>query len=167
MSLDGFIAGPNGELDWLEKVDKLDGEDFGYAEFMGSVDALIMGRRTYEAVAGMGIGWPYALPVVVMSTTVTEVPLEFAQCEISSNTPEEMIAEAQSRGWSKLYIDGGQLVSSFVNKGLLDELIVSVLPVALGRGIGVFDGLDESQWLKHESTTTFDNGMVQLKYTKR
>ena len=166
MSLDGFIAGPNDELDWLEQVDKLEGEDFGYAEFMGSVDALIMGRRTFETIANLGVGWPYPLPVIVMSSSVTELPAEFAQCEVSANTPAAMISEAESRGWSKLYIDGGQLVASFLNEGLLDELIVSVLPVALGSGISLFAGLDGSQWLNHQSTRTFDNGMVQLRYTK-
>lgn len=166
MSLDGFIAGPNGELDWLERVDKIEGEDFGYAEFMASVDALIMGRRTYDAVANMGIGWPYALPVIVMSSSVTEVREDFPLCEVSANTPREMIAEAERRGWSKLYIDGGLVVSSFLNEGLLDELIVSILPVALGRGTALFAGLNENQWLTHEATKTFDNGMVQLRYSK-
>ena len=167
MSLDGFIAGPNDELDWLEQVDKLEGEDFGYAEFMESVDALIMGRRTYQTVADLGVGWPYALPVVVMSSRVIEVPDEVAQCEVSSNTPAAMISEAEDRGWSKLYIDGGQLVSSFLNEGLLDELIVSVLPVALGSGISAFAGLVGNHWLNHESTKTIDNGMVQLRYSKK
>ena len=166
MSLDGFIAGPNDELDWLEQVDKLQGEDFGYGEFMGSIDALIMGRRTYETIANLGIGWPYPLPVIVMSSSVTEVPDEFAQCEVSTSTPEAMISEAEARGWSKLYIDGGQLVSSFLNAGLHDELIVSVLPLALGKGVSVFAGLVGNHWLNHQSTTTFDNGMVQLRYTK-
>ena len=167
MSLDGFIAGPNGELDWLEQVDVIDGEDFGYVAFMGSVDALIMGRRTYEIVANMPIPWPYTLPVVVMSSSVTAIPGEIAPLEVFAGTPAEMVQEARNRGWSKLYIDGGLLVSSFVNERLLDELIVSVLPVALGSGTALFAGLDGHHWLKHEETTTFSNGMVQLRYTKK
>lgn len=165
MSLDGFIAGPNDELDWLEGVEAIAGEDFGFGAFMTSVDALVMGRRTFEAVLGFDIPWPYAKPILVMSSSLQQIPERATDSELFAGDPAAAIAEAADRGWTKLYIDGGRLVSSFINEGLLDELVVSVLPVALGTGIPVFGALEKLTWFSHVSTTTFDNGMVQTTYT--
>lgn len=167
MSLDGFIAGPNDELDWLDELEHSDGVDYGYAAFMDSIDALVMGRRTFETVVGLVEEWPYDKPVVVMSSTLNELPDHVSNCEIFSGSPAEVIAQAQSRGWTKLYVDGGKLASSFLNDRLLDELIVSVLPVALGDGISVFGGLSDHTWFDHVSTEAFANGMVQHVYRAR
>lgn len=167
MSLDGFIAGPNDELDWLDELDHIDGVDYGYAQFMASVDALIMGRRTFETVIGLVEEWPYDKPVLVMSSTLTELPNHASGCEIFGGTPAEAIAECKSRGWSKLYVDGGKLASGFANEKLLDELIISVLPVALGEGVAVFGALTDHTWFDHVSTESFANGMVQHTYKPR
>ena len=166
MSLDGFIAGPNDELDWLDEPEHSDGVDYGYAAFMDSVDALVMGRRTFETVTGLVEEWPYDKPVIVMSATLTELPAHVTRSEIFSGSPAEVVALAEERGWASLYVDGGKLASSFLNDGLLDELIVSVLPVALGTGVPVFGALADHTWLKLASTESFDNGMVQLRYTR-
>ena len=167
MSLDGFIAGPNDELDWLDELEHIEGVDYGYAEFMASVDALVMGRRTFETVLGLVEEWPYDKPVLVMSRTLSELPEHVSGCELFSGSPTDVIAEAESRGWSKLYVDGGKLASSFANDGLLDELIVSVLPVALGEGVAVFGALTDHTWFDLVGTETFDNGMVQHTYKPR
>lgn len=167
MSLDGFIAGPNDELDWLDELDHIPGVDYGYGAFMATVDALVMGRRTFETVVGLVEEWPYDKPVIVMSSTLSELPSHVRECEIFSGSPAEVVAVANERGWSKLYVDGGSLASSFANEGLLDELIVSVLPVALGTGISMFSTLADHTWLSLESTESFANGMVQHTYTLR
>lgn len=167
MSLDGFIAGPKDELDWLDELDHIEGVDYGYADFMASVDALVMGRRTFETVIGLVEEWPYDKPVLVMSRTLTELPDHATGCEIFAGTPAEVVGEAEGRGWTNLYIDGGKLASSFLNAGLLDELIVSVLPVALGEGVPVFGALAEHTWFDHISTESFDNGMIQHRYKSR
>ncbi len=167
MSLDGFIAGPNDELDWLDELDHIEGVDYGYADFMSSIDALVMGRRTFETVMGLVEVWPYDKPVLVMSRTLTQLPEHATACEIFSGSPAEVVADAEGRGWSRLYVDGGKLASSFANDGLLDELIVSVLPVALGVGIPVFGALADHTWFHHVRTASFDNGMVQHVYKPR
>ena len=167
MSLDGFIAGPNDELDWLDELDVPEGVDYGYGELMSSVDALVMGRRTFETVMGLVEKWPYEKPVMVMSRTLAEVPDRETGCEIFNGSPADVVALAETRGWSKLYVDGGQLASSFANDGLLDELIVSVLPVALGSGVKVFGALGDHTWFDHVSTEVFANGMVQQRYRPR
>ncbi len=167
MSLDGFIAGPNDELDWLDELEHIDGVDYGYGEFMASVDALVMGRRTFDTVIGLVEEWPYDKPVMVMSRTRTELPDDATGCEIFNGSPANVVAEAETRGWSTLYVDGGQLASSFANDGLLDELIVSVLPVALGEGVSVFGSLAEHTWFDLQSSKKFANGMVQSTYKCR
>ena len=167
MSLDGFIAGPNDELDWLDELDHIEGVDYGYGEFIASIDAIVMGRRTFETVMGLVDEWPFTKPVVVMSRTLAELPEHAIDCEIFAGTPAEVIAAGRDRGWSKLYIDGGRLSSSFVNDGLLDELIVSVLPVLLGTGVPIFGELANPVWLQHVSTEVFENGMVQHSYQRR
>lgn len=164
MSLDGFIAGPNGELDWLEKISPPPGNDMGYGALITSVDALIMGSSTFDVVANFDGPWPYSLPVIVMSQSMTELPAGTTDTELTSKSPTDLVAELSERGLSHLYIDGGAVVASFVADGLLDELIVTQLPVVLGQGVPLMRGLGKRLWLEHDSTEVFDNGFVQTRY---
>ena len=164
MSLDGFIAGPNGELDWLDHVPAPPGNDMGYGALIESVDAIVMGSVTFDVVAGFGGDWPYTVPVIVMSKSMTELPAEVGDVELTSLEPAELIEELASRGMTHLYIDGGAVVRSFLEAELLDELITTVLPVVLGNGIQVFGGVRETAWFEHVSSEVFDNGFVQSRY---
>ena len=164
MSLDGFIAGPDNELDWLEKIPPPPGNDMGYGALMNSVDALVMGTGTFEVVAGFEGPWPYELPVVVMSKSLAQLPEKATNAELTTASPEELISELADRGMSRLYIDGGAIVASFAASGLLDELIVTQLPVVLGAGIPLMRGLLEPLWLEHRSTEVLENGFVQTHY---
>lgn len=165
MSLDGFIAGPNGELDWLDKIPAPPGNDMGFGTLIESVDALVMGSGTFGVVAGFDGPWPYSLPVIVMSRSMTTLPAHAIDTELTSASPTDLVAELTERGMSHLYVDGGAVVASFVADGLLDELIVTQLPVILGQGIALMAGLDEHLWLQHGATEVFDNGFVQSRYT--
>ena len=167
MSLDGFIAGPNDELDWLDEMPPIEGEDYGYLAFTSDVDALVMGRRTFETVVALVDEWPWNKPVVVMSSSMTELPDNAKDCEIFRGSPKALANLAEGRRWKKIYIDGGQLVSSFINTGLLCSMIVSILPVVRGEGIPLLGGLDAPQWLDHLATKTYQNGMVQLTYERK
>lgn len=164
MSLDGFIAGPNGELDWLDKIPAPPGNDMGYGELIKSVDALVMGSGTFEVVANFDGPWPYSLPVIVMSKSLTNLPAKAEQTELTSASPETLVAELAQRGLTRLYIDGGAVVSSFATAGLLDELIVTQIPVVLGDGIPLMREMPEPLWLGHRSTEVFENGFVQTRY---
>lgn len=164
MSIDGLIAGPNDELDWLDEVESVEGQDYGYHSFISDVDALVMGRRTFETVMGLVEEWPWDRPVVVMSRSGTELPEIARDAEVFAGTPEQLISLAQQREWSKLYVDGGRLVASFLNAGLLDELTVTILPTLRGVGVSVVGGLELPKWLQHVSTRTYENGMVQISY---
>ena len=165
MSLDGFIAGPSGELDWLDKIPPPPDNDMGFGALMSSIDALVMGRSTFEFVASFDGDWPYTKPVVVMSASLTETPSHAVDTELTAKSPADLCAELTDRGWSKLYVDGGAVVASFHEAGLLDELIVTVLPVVLGDGVRLMGGLVEPAWLTLQSSEAFDNDFVQLRYT--
>ena len=111
-SLDGYIAGPDGDLDWLNNIPNPENDDFGFAYFLNQIDAIVMGRNTYEKVLSFGM-WPYSKPVFVASSTMQSVPSEYAdKVEIVNLIPTEIIKMLKSRDMSDLYIDGGALIQS-------------------------------------------------------
>ena len=166
MSLDGYIAGPNDDLAWLDEPANPTESDYGFFTFMDSVDAVVMGRNTFSVVAGFDGPWPYSKPLVVASSSLTDVPDNAIDTEIFSGSPAKIIELATERGWSKLYIDGGALVTSFLNDGLLDELTTTVLPVALGGGVRLFGSLNAYAWFEHAGTTVINDTLVQTTYRR-
>ena len=166
-SLDGFIARSNGSIDWLESLNKSvpAGEDCGYAHFMEGVDALIMGRRTFETILTFP-QWPYGeKPVLVVSRTLQRLPsLLPSQVELTRATPAEIAFNANSRGWRRLYIDGGELVQSFLRAGLLSELTMTTVPVLLGSGRRLFGELEQDVLLRLKSSVAYPFGFVQSVY---
>jgi dihydrofolate reductase len=162
MSLDGFIAGPDDELDWLERGGPP--EDHGFAEFFASVDALLVGRRTWEVVSRFPT-WPYQdKPLHVL----TRRPAQGSHGErFVEGDPAQVLATLGDRGIRRVYVDGGKVVSQFLAAGLLDELTVSILPVVIGRGIRLFEDAGPERWLDLASSRAFGSGMVQLRYVAR
>jgi dihydrofolate reductase len=168
-SLDGFIARENGGLDWLpgSQGDESDengdsAEDYGYQEFMDSVDVLVMGRNTYETVLSFG-EWPFeGRRVVVLSGTLSQDQPE--NVEVMSGSPPEIFESLQESGAEHLYIDGGKTIQGFLNAGLIHELIITVVPVLIGTGIPLFGPLDQDVQLQHVETRSFPNGFVQSRY---
>jgi dihydrofolate reductase len=163
MSLDGFIAGPNDELDWLERGGGPP-EDHGYEPFFASVDALLIGRRTWEVVRDFS-RWPYdEKPVAVL----THRPGEARHGErFLAGTPTAVLERLGAEGFRRVYVDGGQVVSQVLAAGLLDALTVSILPVVLGRGIRLFQETGRERWLSLAGSQVFSSGMVQLRYVAR
>ena len=166
MSLDGFIAGPDHDLGWLDVLPPPANNDMGYSALMASVDALVMGRVTFDVVSGFDIPWPYTKPVVVMSKSMTDISANIDNVEVTALEPVALVTDLDARGMSKLYIDGGQVVTSFLQAGLLDELIVTVVPVVLGSGIRLFGELNQPHWFETTTSETFENGMVQTTYRR-
>lgn len=161
-SLDGFIARPDGGLDWLPIGG---GEPHGYAEFIASVDALVIGRGTFETVLAFD-EWPYGgKPVVVLSTTLSEVTVPpGAVCEVMSGDPSEIVARLARRGLKHLYVDGGVTIQRFLEAGLIQRMTITRIPVLLGAGIPLFGALSRDVWLEHVATRSFAGGMVQSEY---
>lgn len=162
-SLDGFIARPDGSIDWLGEPSD-DGEDYGYQKFIDAVDFLVMGRNTYEKVLSFG-QWPYVKPVVVLTSRSLDIPSDIAsKVETISGLPSEVVDELSRRGAKHLYIDGGKTVQSFLKAGLIQRIIITRIPVLLGEGIPLFGPLDGDIRLRHVDTQSFADGNVQCEY---
>ncbi len=165
-SLDGYIAADDGDLSWLDASPPPEGVDFGWAAFNERVDAILMGRGTYEAVHGMNLDeWPYELPVFVASTSLSSVPDEYeGKVELITGTPEQLVQLMAERGHNSIYVDGGVLITSFLNAGLIDELTITRVPMLLGSGFPLFGALDSPIQLEHVSTQSWSNGFAQSTY---
>ena len=170
-SLDGFIARENGDLDWLPGADRSHVEvnpedgDFGYQAFIDSVDVLVMGRGTFEKVLSFG-AWPYGSKrVVVLSSQLTQLPDGLPQTvELKSGLPVDVVKELAASGAHHLYIDGGKTIQAFLNAGLIQELIITRIPILIGSGLPLFGPVQQDLQLRHIETRAFSNGFVQSKY---
>jgi len=160
-SLDGFIARKDGALDWLP----VECEPHGYDEFMATVDAIVIGRNTFETVLNFG-GWAYGQkPVVVLSTTLAKLKLpDGAVCDLMCGTPDEIVSRLAERDFKHLYIDGGITIQKFLDAGLIQRLVLTRIPVLLGSGIPLFGPLLHDIQLKHEATRSYPSGLVQSEY---
>jgi dihydrofolate reductase len=160
MSLDGFIAGPHDELDWLERGGGPP-EDHGYAAFFASVDALLVGRRTWEVVRGFP-EWPYGGKAVHV---LSHRPGEARHGErFHAGPPADVLEALGAEGVRRVYVDGGAVVSQHLAAGLLDELTISILPVVLGAGIRLFQEAGPERWLTLRESRSWPSGLVQLHY---
>ncbi|MBJ3784808.1 dihydrofolate reductase family protein [Devosia sediminis] len=164
-SLDGFIARKNDDIAWLADYPTL-GEDHGFNAHMARVDGVVMGRGTYEVIKHMR-PWYYSKPVVVLSTSLTQadIPEEIAdKVEVMKATPEEAMRTLGERGWKAAYVDGGSVIQSFLRAGLIEDLVISRIPVLIGEGISLFGPLDADLMLEHVDTKAFPSGLVQSLY---
>lgn len=164
-TIDGFIAREEGDVSWLDDYDQDPGEDCGFGSFFASVDCLVMGRKTFEKVLSFG-EWPYGdKKVVVLSSNDVEIPEELSSTvECMSGSPMEIVERLSQRGFEHLYIDGGATIRGFLAAGMVDSLILTRVPLVLGSGISLFDGLAEEIPLQHVATQSFPNGLVQDEY---
>ena len=161
-SLDGFIARVNGALDWLPAAG---GEPHGYPEFMAMIDAIVMGRKTFETVLSFD-AWPFGqTPVVVLTTRPSEIAApEGAVCDAMSGAPHEIVEKLAERGLNHLYIDGGVTIQRFLEAGLIQRVIIMRIPVVLGAGIPLFGPVSRDIRLEHVATRSYPSGLVQSEY---
>jgi len=165
-SLDGFIARKNGGLDWLPGSDGMaGGEDYGYHEFFGSIDTLVIGRKTYETVSSFK-AWPYhGKKVVILSSGYPKSKMFLAEgVEGVSSSPRELVRQLEVEGSRQVYVDGGKTIQGFLQAGLIQEMTITRIPVLIGDGIPLFGPLAHDLKLRHVSTRSFANGFVQSKY---
>lgn len=166
-SLDGFIARRDGSIDWLNEAQGLipEGEDCGFKEFMDSVDVLVIGRKTFEQVLSFG-QWPYGqTKMVVLSHNTVEIPDNLPPCVSCSSEPPQVLLERLSeQGAKHAYVDGGKTIHSFLAESLIDEFIITRIPILIGDGIPLFDSIQNDIQLEHIHTTAFDFGLVQSTY---
>jgi len=162
-SLDGFIARNDGTFDFLPAGG---GEPHGYTEFMATVDALVIGRHTFDTVAAFD-AWPYAKPVFVLSSRALSPTLPGVLVERLAGPPAVVVAELAARGIAHIYVDGGITIQRFLEAGLIDRLIVTRVPVLIGTGIPLFGAVSRDVLLTHVATRQYASGLVQSEYAVR
>lgn len=167
-SLDGFIADKNGEIDWLHSVPNPENNDMGYLDFMSCIDALLMGRKTYETVVGFDIDWPYNKPVFVLSTSLNEIPNKLIdKVFLVNGTLPEIVEQVHTKGFFRLYIDGGTTIQNFLKADLIDELIITTIPILLGGGSTLFSDLPNKLEFDLITSKTYLNQVTQNHYKRK
>lgn len=167
-SLDGCIAGPRGELEWLRAYEKPE-EDYGYDAFLAGIDALVMGRATYSATRDLAGAWPYDdRPVWVLSRTRSTPADAPAAVRFTKETPAALAARWKALGRRRTWlVGGGETAAAFEQAGLVDELVLTRVPVTLGAGIGLFGSRREPPpSLRHAGSTPLANGLVQERWVR-
>jgi dihydrofolate reductase len=166
-SLDGFISRVNGSIDWLDQANLVvpEGEDCGYKAFMSTVDALVMGRNTFEQVLTFE-KWPYGTtPVVVLSHQQAIIPSEIADTVTrSQESPSAIVSRLSTSGIRHIYVDGGRTIQSFLAAGLIDEIAITIIPILLGTGRPLFGPLPHDIHLIHVQSKSYEFGFVQHQY---
>jgi dihydrofolate reductase len=163
-SVDGFIARRNGDLDWLPAGG---GEPHGYDEFMATVDALVIGRKTFETVLTFE-AWPYGDKRVVVlsrhSVDLSAVAARGGVVEQMAGPPAEIVSRLAASGAHHLYVDGGVTIQGFLRAGLIERLIITRVPVLIGEGVPLFGALPGDIRLRHVATRHYPSGLVQSEY---
>lgn len=167
-SLDGYIARPDGDIDWLLQRDD-PREDHGYDAFIADKDAIVMGRGSYEKVATFGT-WPYDRPVLVLSRELTGLPVPDAlrgKVRFADLAPADAMRELERDGARRVYVDGGQVVRAFLRAGLIADMVITTVPVLIGAGRPLFGALAGDLDLTLVASRRFPSGLVQSTYRLR
>jgi dihydrofolate reductase len=160
-SVDGFLARPDGTLDFLPPGG---GEPHGYDEFIATVDAIVIGRKTFETVLAME-SWPYENKrVVVLSSRKLDLSAARGAVEQMSGSPAEIVDQLAASGAHHLYVDGGITIQEFLRAGLVQRLVITRVPVLIGEGIPLFGTVPHDIRLRHVATRHYPSGLVQSEY---
>jgi len=165
-SLDSFIARKNGDIDWLTQFAN-DEAIHSYEEFMKRIDAIVIGRGTFEKVLSFP-SWPYEKKVFVLSSTMKQLPdkLRDYQVTLLSMKPEELLSYLSGMGYLNIYIDGGKVIQDFLKEDMIDELIIAKAPILIGSGIPLFDYIHTDLPFKHIRTEVQSNGLIRSYYKR-
>jgi len=164
-SLDGFIARKDGAIDWLVQFENQE-VNKTYAEFINEIDAMVIGRGTFEKVLTFPF-WPYEQQVFVLSNHIKQIPDNLKEkVTLLSMEPKELLDYLSKKGYSTICVDGGKVIQSFLKENLIDELIITKVPILIGSGIPLFGQLDKDLLFKHIHTNVYSNGLVKSLYVK-
>ncbi len=165
ISLDGYIAGPAGDMSWLDPYAE-SGEDTGFTDLLDRVDAVVMGRRTFEFVEGTG-QWPYTKPVFVLRSSPISIPERLAgKIQFLGGSPAGIIKTLEQQGYMTLYIDGGKVIRDFLAADLIQEMTLTRVPLLLGKGVELFEKGAVSRSFRHVETRSFPTGLVMSRYLR-
>lgn len=167
-TIDGYIAGKDGNLDWLNSYPDPEDSDYGYGSFYAGIDIVIMGRKTYEEVLGFGVDWPYGQCKCYVVTSQAGYQCKTENTEILNHVDQSSIDALRSESKKNIWlIGGGQLNSRFLSLGQIDELMICFIPVILGEGIPIFPGNPPTSNFSLKKSESFSNGAVMLNYEKK
>lgn len=164
-SLDGFIAREDGGIDWLLERDDPN-EDHGYDNFIKDIDVIVMGRGSFVGIRDV-TPWPYTRPVLVMSASLADEPLSedlLGKVVVTDKSPDQVMTMLEAQGNCRVYVDGGQIIQSFLRAGLIADMVITQVPILIGQGRRLFGPLLDCIPLVHESTHSFGSGLVQSRY---
>ncbi len=165
ISLDGYIAKPDGDVEWLKKVPNPEKLDYGFSEFYKTIDTTIMGNNTYKEILGFGIPFPFQdKENFVISRTIK------ADAEFVHFTPDipNLVKDLKSKSGKDIWlIGGGQINTEFLNNGFIDELLIRIAPIVIGEGLPLFANKPGEEIFKLIKTETFSTGIIQLTYQPR
>lgn len=167
-SIDGYIADIHGNIEWLDSIPNPDGIDMGYYSFFDGIDAILMGRSSFEKVLSFGIEWPYTKPVFVLSKTLRSLPTELhSKVEILEGEIDHILEKVHQLGYHNLYIDGGKTIQNFLKVDKIDEMIITIIPQLLGGGISLFGEMDNSLSFECVETKHFLGKIAQNHYIRK
>ncbi|UOY06818.1 dihydrofolate reductase family protein [Muricauda sp. SCSIO 64092] len=167
-SMDGYIADKDGGIEWLHSVPNPDNIDMGYGDFMSQIDALVMGRTTFETVCGFDMDWPYQKPVFVLSNSLKSIPPEYKdKAELVKGTLKEILEEIHRKKCHNLYIDGGKTIQGFLKEDLIDEMTISIIPYVLGGGIPLFGELSDRLDFECVDSKIYLDKIVQNRFVRK
>jgi dihydrofolate reductase len=165
-SLDGFIARAGGELDWLQELPDEGQNDYGFSAFMARMDAVLMGRNTFETARHFS-PWPYTKPVFVLSGSAREMSAAFSgRAEFIRGDPQRVLEMLEALGMENLYIDGGRTIQGFLEKDLIDEMTITTVSRLLGGGIPLFAGAGRDLAFKLVDSERLNEHMVKNHYVR-
>ncbi len=166
-SLDGYIAREDGSIDWLDAVPNPDQIDHGYAEFYETIDTVILGRKTYEVILGFGVDWPYPDCKTYIVTSDSDYQVKTENTEVLNEVSREQVDLIKRHSQKNIWImGGGKLITTFLNLGEVDEMILSVIPTILGKGIRLFPDSPRETSFKIINVQAFETGAINLAYRK-
>ena len=168
ISLDGYMADRDGGLNFLTDPPNPNNLDYGFVDFMLRIDGLVMGRKTFEAITKSSPKWPFSKPTFVLSKSLKEVPENLrGKVEIFAGIPHEVVRAMKMKKATRLYIDGGQVIRSFLSEDLVDEITLIQMPILLGGGTPLFGSLPKHMAFEHINTEVFQNGLLKTRYRRK
>lgn len=166
-SIDGYIADANGSIDWLHSVPNPDNSDMGYGAFTSEIDAIVMGRNTFDTVHGFDMDWPYEKPVFVLSNTMTLIPESLkGKVFLVKGGLKAVLSEIHALGFERLYVDGGATIQNFLKEDLIDDLYLTTIPILLGGGIPLFAKLTAVQAFELKNSKVLIKQLVQSHFVR-
>lgn len=162
-SLDGFVAGKDDDISWLDPFNEV---DYGFDEFFSTIGAAILGRKTYEIETGMGLGNVHPVQKFVLTHKMPGKKTWPADVVFTDESIETVLQKAKNSTTKNIWIEGGaQITQQFLEKGLLQEIVLAIVPVLLGEGIRLFENGKHRSDLTLIDLKKFDKGLIQMTYT--